>query len=69
MRTIVRDIGEFFTGDIGTPIAPVRALVIEDGVIRALDPPASETANRVVDAAGGLCCIIPARDEGLHLCA
>ncbi len=38
MRTIVANIGEFFTGDIAAPMAPVRALLIEDGIIAALDP-------------------------------
>ncbi|HUK59443.1 MAG TPA: amidohydrolase family protein [Stellaceae bacterium] len=62
MRTLVRNIGEFFTGDIAAPVAPVTSLLVEDGVIRALDPPADATAERVVDAVGGA--ILPGLVDG-----
>ena len=62
MRTLVRTIGEFFTGDIAAPMAPVRSLLIEDGIIRTLDPGSGETAERVLDAAGGA--VLPGLVDG-----
>ena len=41
--TLIQNIGEFFTGDIAAPTAPVRALLIDGGQdCRAR--PAAETA-------------------------
>jgi enamidase len=51
--TLISNIGEFFSGDIAAPQAPVRSLLIADGVIAALDPPAGARCDRVLDAAGG----------------
>jgi enamidase len=62
MRTLVRNIGEFFTGDIAAPTNKVGAVLIEDGVIRALDPPANEAASRVIDAMGGA--VLPGLVDG-----
>ena len=63
VRTLVTNIGEFFTGDIAKPMAPVRAVLIEDGRIAALDPPAdSAAAERVLDAAGGA--VLPGLVDG-----
>ncbi len=53
MRRIVANIGEFFTGDIAAPTASVRALLIEDGIIAALDPPEATSCDGVLDARGG----------------
>jgi enamidase len=62
MRTLVQNIGEFFTGDIAAPTAPVQALLIENGRIAALDPPENTQAGRVLDAAGGA--VLPGLVDG-----
>jgi len=49
-RLLIRDIGEFFTGDIDQPTAAVSSLLIEDGRIAAFDPPADTKADRIIDA-------------------
>jgi enamidase len=53
MRRLITNIGEFFTGDIAAPTARVRSLLIDGGVIRALDPPADASHDVKVDARGG----------------
>ncbi|MGH7090473.1 MAG: amidohydrolase family protein, partial [Stellaceae bacterium] len=62
MRTLVSNIGEFFTGEIAAPTAPVRSLLIEGGRIAALDPPAGTAADHVLDAAGGA--VLPGLVDG-----
>src|SRR5690348_5519866 len=62
MRTLVANIGEFFTGDIAAPTAPVRALLIEGGRIAALDPPAGTACERTIDARGGA--VLPGLVDG-----
>jgi enamidase len=62
MRTIVANIGEFFTGDIAAPTAAVRSLLIEDGRIAALDPPADMVCDGVLDAQGGA--VLPGLIDG-----
>src|SRR6185437_475927 len=62
MRTLVQNIGEFFTGDIAAPMAAVRALLIEDGRIAALDPPESAPCDRVLDVSGGA--VLPGLVDG-----
>jgi enamidase len=49
---LIKNIGEFFTGDLATPQKSVGSLLIENGRIAALDPPADATAERVIDAGG-----------------
>jgi enamidase len=61
-RTLVRTIGEFFTGDLDAPTAAVSSLLIEDGRIAALDPPAGSAADTVIDAAGGA--VLPGLVDG-----
>ena len=39
MTTLIKNIGEFFTGDLARPVAPVKSILIDDGKIAALDPP------------------------------
>ena len=64
-RTLITGIGEFFTGDIAAPTAPVSSLLIEDGRIAALDPP-PETAplgeTTVIDAGGAA--VLPGLIDG-----
>ena len=50
--TLIGNIGEFFTGDLAAPMAPVSSLLIEDGRIAALDPPAETPCDREIDASG-----------------
>jgi enamidase len=59
---MVANIGEFFTGDIAAPTAPVRSLLIEDGVIRQWDPPADTACESVLDARGGA--VLPGLIDG-----
>jgi enamidase len=54
MTMLITNIGEFFTGDLAQPIAPVKSMLIADGKIAALDPSAGQAkADKVLDAAGG----------------
>ncbi len=62
MRTLLKNIGEFFTGDIAAPMAPVRAVLIEDGRIAAVPPPGDRRADRVLDVAGGA--VLPGLVDG-----
>ena len=60
--TLIQNIGEFFTGDIAAPTAPVRALLIEGGRIASLDPPQNTAADRVLDAQRGA--VLPGLIDG-----
>ena len=54
MAMLIKNIGEFFTGDLSQPIAPVKSILVADGKIAALDPPDGQAkADKVLDAAGG----------------
>ena len=61
MTTLIKNIGEFFTGDLARPVAPVKSILIDDGKITALDPP-SDQADTVLDAAGGA--VMPGMVDG-----
>ncbi|WP_431283569.1 amidohydrolase family protein [Humitalea sp. 24SJ18S-53] len=61
MRLIIRNIGEFFTGRIDAPTAPVTSLLIEDGRIASLNA-GDATADRIIDAAGGA--VLPGLIDG-----
>ena len=52
MTILIKNIGEFFTGDLARPMLPVKSILIENGKIAALDP-AEQKADKVLDAAGG----------------
>lgn len=63
MKTmLIKNIGEFFTGDLDRPVAPVTSLYIENGRIAALDPPENQKADSVLDAAGGA--VLPGLVDG-----
>lgn len=62
MRRIIANIGEFFTGDMAAPTAPVRSLLIEDGMIRQWEPPAGTACESVLDARGGA--VLPGLIDG-----
>jgi enamidase len=49
---LIKNIGEFFTGDLAKPQAPVTSLLVEGANIAALDPPADTQADAVLDAGG-----------------
>lgn len=49
---LIKNIGEFFTGDIASPQAAVTSLLIDGAKIAALDPPANTKADAVLDAGG-----------------
>jgi enamidase len=49
---LIKNIGEFFTGDIAGPEAEVSSLLIDNGRIAALDPPQGTTADATLDAGG-----------------
>jgi enamidase len=49
---LIKNIGEFFTGDIGRPQAAVTSLLIDGPKIAALDPPADTKTDAVLDAGG-----------------
>ena len=49
---LIKNIGEFFTGDIARPQAAVKSLLTRDGRIAALDPADPVKADRVLDAGG-----------------
>ncbi len=43
---LIKNIGEFFTGDIAKPVAPITSLLIDGNTIAALDPPADTKRRR-----------------------
>jgi enamidase len=47
---LIKNIGEFFTGDLAKPQLPVQSLLIKDKSIAAFDPPADTKADAVLDA-------------------
>ncbi len=51
--TLIRNIGEFFTGDIAAPVSAVSSLLVEDGKVAALNPAADMAAAVEIDAKGG----------------
>ena len=50
--TLISNIGEFFTGDLASPVSGVARLLIEDGRIAALDPPGDTKCDREINAEG-----------------
>jgi enamidase len=58
---LIKNIGEFFTGDLARPTAPIRSLLIENGMIAALDL-SSQQVDAVLDAAGGA--VLPGLVDG-----
>src|SRR5262245_32584389 len=49
---LIKNIGEFFTGDIASPQGRVTSLLIDGNKIAALDPPAATRADATIDAGG-----------------
>lgn len=61
-KLLIRNIGEFFTGDLTAPTAEVEAILIEDDRIAALNPPDNVSADQVIDADGGA--VLPGLIDG-----
>ena len=65
-RTLIRNIGEFFTGDIGRPVAEARSVLVEEGLIAALDPhdldAFASKCDVVIDARGAA--VLPGLVDG-----
>src|SRR5262245_46955071 len=62
MRTIVTNIGEFFTGEIAMPTAPVSSILVEGGTVSAFDPPADTQCDSILDVRGGA--VLPGLIDG-----
>ena len=60
---LIKNIGEFFTGDIDNPQADVQSLLVQDGKVAAWNPDiADDDCDSVLDAAGGA--IMPGLVDG-----
>ena len=59
---LIKNIGEFFTGDIARPQAAVTSLLIDGAKIAALDPPADTKADAILDA--GQSAVMPGLVDG-----
>jgi enamidase len=46
MAILIKNIGEFFTGDLSQPTTGVKSILVADGKIAALDPPDGTKAER-----------------------
>ena len=51
-KTLIKNIGEYFTGDLSAPEAMVSSLLISDGLISELNPPVGTSCDRELDANG-----------------
>jgi enamidase len=49
---LVKNIAEFFTGDLAQPQLPINSVLIENGRIAAFDPTSEPRADAVLDAGG-----------------
>lgn len=59
---LIKNIGEFFTGDLAKPQLPVKSLLIADKRIAAFDPPADTKADATIDA--GNSAVMPGLVDG-----
>lgn len=59
---LIKNIGEFFTGDVAKPRLPVKSLLIDGKRIAAFDPPADTKADAVLDA--GNSAVMPGLVDG-----
>lgn len=60
--TLISNIGEFFTGDLKSPVANVGSLLIQDERIKTINPPAGKNYDKVIDAEG--CAVLPGLVDG-----
>ena len=49
---LIKNIGEFFTGDIARPHTDMKSLLVDGAKIAALDPAADTRTDAVLDAGG-----------------
>jgi enamidase len=61
-RTLIHNIGEFYTGDLAAPLSTATSLAIEDGRVACLDPAAQSGYDVMLDAAGGA--VVPGLIDG-----
>ena len=61
-RTLIRNIGELFTGDLMMPMLNASALLIEDGRIAEFDPPTDLESDLEIDARGAA--VLPGLIDG-----
>ena len=61
-RTLIRNIGELFTGDLTMPMSNASALLIEDGRIAEYDPPTDLESDLEIDAQGAA--VLPGLIDG-----
>ncbi|MGE0801327.1 MAG: amidohydrolase family protein [Lautropia sp.] len=61
-RTLIRGIGELFTGDLAAPLVPAKSIAIADGRIAGFDPPSEDGFDVVIDAAGAA--VVPGLIDG-----
>ena len=61
-RTLIRNIGELFTGDLMMPMLNASALLIEDGRIAEFDPPTKFESDLEIDARGAA--VLPGLIDG-----
>ncbi len=60
--TLISNIGEFFTGDLNAPLADVGSLLIQDKLIKTINPTVDENYDKVIDAEG--CAVLPGLVDG-----
>jgi enamidase len=61
-KLLIKNIGEFFTGDLDRPQLPVKSVLIEDKTIAAFDPPSDIQADATLDA--GNSAVMPGLIDG-----
>lgn len=60
--TLIRNIGEIFSGDLAAPMVAAESIAIVDGLIDCFDPPQSRLFDIVIDAAGAA--VLPGLVDG-----
>ena len=60
--TLISNIGEFFTGDLNAPLADVGSLLIQDKLIKTINPTVDENCDKAIDAEG--CAVLPGLVDG-----
>jgi enamidase len=61
-KLLIKNIGEFFTGDLDRPQLPIKSVLIENKLIAALDPPSDTQADATLDA--GNSAVMPGLIDG-----
>ena len=61
-RLLIKNIGEFFTGDLDRPQLPVKSVLVENKSIAAFDPPSDIQVDAILDA--GNSAVMPGLIDG-----